>query len=60
MGIWNSEREFLEEKSLKLDKINIDVLKKDSTDSEKKSKEINELKIQLIEIEKSLKKFKGY
>ncbi len=55
LRIWNSEREFLEEKSLNIDKINIDVLKKDSIDTEKKGKEINELKLQLIEIEKSLK-----
>ena len=55
LRIWKSEREFLEEKSLKIDKINIDVLKKDLKDLKKKSKEIDELKLQLIEIEISVK-----
>jgi exonuclease SbcC len=55
LRIWKSERKFLEEKNVTLNKIIIDVLKKDSKDLKKKSNEIDEFKFKLIEIEKSVK-----
>ena len=43
LRIWKSEREFLEEKSLKIDKINIDVLKKDLRDLKRKVRKLMNL-----------------
>lgn len=54
LKIWNFEREFLEKKKIKLDKINIGLLKKDLEDLKKNESEINEINLQLIEIEKSV------
>jgi len=54
LKIWKSEREFLEKKKIKIDKINIGLLKKDLEDLKKNESEINEKNLQLIEIEKSV------
>ena len=53
LGIWNAEREFLDRKSQKLEKISIDVLKKESNDLEMKKSKIKEIKEQLTGIKKS-------
>lgn len=54
LKIWKSEREFLEKRKIEVDKINIDILKKDSRDLKRNKSEIDERKLQLIEVEKSV------